>query len=317
MIVGDVFMKKKIFTILLSALILCLCVPISTACKENPNFSSGLEYELINNNTEYQVKGLGTCTDTKIIIPSIHNNIPVKSIKNSAFAECNTLTNVIIPNSVTNIGFRAFYYCDSLKSIIIPNSVTSIGASAFESCNSLNFNIKDGLKYLGNSENKYLYLADTVSTNITSATIDSGCRFIGDYAFSWCDSLTNVMISNNVLSIGKNAFEYCNSLESIELPNSITSIGYYAFAYCNLKSVTISENVTSLASKLFYYCTSLTSVTIGNKVTNIGYEAFRGCYSLNSIKYRGAQSQWSKINKDSSWDLDAGSYEITYNYLAG
>lgn len=295
-------------------LIVCLSIPTLTACKENSNDSSGLEYELINNGTEYKVKSIGTCTDNKIIIPSIHKELPVTSIDNSAFAECDTITNVIIPKSVTNIGFRAFYYCDSLKSIIIPNSVINIGASAFEYCNSLNFNIKDGLKYLGNNENKYLYLADTTSTNITTATIDSGCRFIGDYAFSWCNSLSNVMIPNNVISIGKNAFEYCSSLEGIAIPNSITNIGYYAFAYCNLESIVIPENVTSLSSKMFFYCTSLTNVTIDNKVTSIVAEVFRGCYSLNNIKYRGSSFQWPKIRKDFSWDFDAGSYTITYNY---
>lgn len=307
-------MKNKILSIVIFILILCLSIPTLTSCKENSNDSSGLEYELINNGTEYQVKGIGTCTDIKIIIPSIYNEIPVTSIGNYAFAECDTLTNVVIPESVTNIGFRAFYYCDSLKSIIIPNSVISIGVSAFDYCDSLNFNIKDSLKYLGNSENKYLYLADTIATNITTATIDSNCRFIGDYAFSWCDSLKNVAIPNSATSIGKNAFEYCNSLKNIVIPNSITSIGYYAFAYCGLEKIIIPENVTTLSSKVFFYCTSLTSITIGNSLKSIGNEVFRGCSSLSNIYYRGSLSQWSKISKDSSWNLDAGSYTIIYNY---
>ena len=54
------------------------------------------------------------------------------------------------------------------------------------------------------------------------------------------------------------------------------------------------------------------NITIDNKVTSIGAEAFRGCYSLTTIEYRGSLSQWSKIDKDSSWDLDTGAYTITY-----
>lgn len=61
----------------------------------------------------------------------------VKIIGKRAFDFCNFLTNIIIPESVTNIGEHAFSCCDSLTSINIPDSVTSIGDWAFESCNSL------------------------------------------------------------------------------------------------------------------------------------------------------------------------------------
>ena len=61
----------------------------------------------------------------------------VQSIGNSAFAGCDGLSSVTIPNSVTFIGDYAFYGCDGLTSVTIPNSVTSIGENAFTGCSGL------------------------------------------------------------------------------------------------------------------------------------------------------------------------------------
>ena len=269
--------------------------------------SEGLEYTLINNDTEYEVTGAGLCTDMIVSIPETHNGkrvtsiganafenraptisvvIPdsVTSIGDSAFYNCSLLTSVVIGDSVTSIGDRAFSGCTSLTSVEIPNSVTSIGGSAFSGCNKLNYNVKDGLKYLGNSANKYLYLA-AVSTSITTANIDINCKFIGRSAFLNCSSLTSVEIPDSVTSIGDSAFYSCSSLTSVVIPDSVTSIGSYAFSWCDsLTSVVIPDSVTSIGDYAFSNCSSLTSVEIPNSVTSIGVYAFHDCTSLTSIE---------------------------------
>lgn len=99
--------------------------------------SKGLEYELSGNDEYYIVKGIGTCTDMDLVIPSIHNGLPVKSIGDNAFRECSRLTSVFIPDSVTSVGAWGFSNCNSLTSVVIPNSVTSIFYCAFAYCGGL------------------------------------------------------------------------------------------------------------------------------------------------------------------------------------
>ena len=213
---------------------------------------------------------------TSIEIPN-----SVTSIGEGAFSGCSSLTSIVIPDSVTSIGEGAFYYCRSLTSIVIPDSVTSIGDWAFEDCESLQYNVKDNLNYLGNETNPYLYLSGVTSQDITSANIDSSCKFIGSDAFSNCDTLTSIEIPDSVTSIGSEAFSNCDTLTSIEIPDSVTSIGDWAFSGCSsLTSIVIPDSVTSIGERAFENCSSLTSIVIPDSVTSIGERVFEDCESL-------------------------------------
>ena len=61
----------------------------------------------------------------------------VTSIGKEAFAFCDPLTSITIPDSVKRIGWKAFLDCESLEEIIIGNSVKSIRRHAFDGCDSL------------------------------------------------------------------------------------------------------------------------------------------------------------------------------------
>ena len=172
-----------------------------------------------------------------------------------SFTQCDSLEEVVLPDSLSSIGYNAFLLCNSLTSITIPDSVTSIGGGAFLSCSSL-----------------------------TSVTIPDGVTAIGGGAFEWCESLTSIVIPDSVTSIGEGAFSGCCSLTSIVIPDSVTSIGSSAFSGCSsLTSITIGDGVTYIDNRAFSSCYSLTSIVIPDSVTSIGESAFSSCYSLTSI----------------------------------
>jgi hypothetical protein len=180
----------------------------------------------------------GACPAT-LVIPAALGGYVVTVIASNAF-ERYSLTNVTIPDSVTDIGEYAFQY-NILRSVTIPNSVTSIGRSAFQ----------------GNA--------------LSSVTIPNSVRSIGHGAFS-TNQLTSVNIPDSVTSIGGFAFRY-NILRSVTISSSVTSISWLAFADNRLTSVTIPNSVTSIGSNAFAY-NLITSVTIPSSVTSIGDLAF-------------------------------------------
>ena len=214
-------------------------------------------------------------------------NIPnsVTNIGDGAFASCSSLTNINIPNSVTNIGDYAFVGCESLTSIYIPNSVTNIGNIAFSGCKSLtkitipssvvNMNGNSFLGWSGDlyNESKAFVYERQVLFNKDKTTL-----------IAYRSKEKNYIIPNSVTNIGYNAFCNSESLTKINIPNSVTNIGKMAFRGCkSLININILNSVTNIGDWAFDDCKSLTKINIPNSVINIGDWAFSQCDSLTNI----------------------------------
>lgn len=216
-----------------------------------------------------------------VIIPDSVTNIGYKAFRNS-----NALTNVVIGNGVTNISEGAFTICNQLSSVTIGDSVVNIGSQAFSSTLLKSVTIPDSVAYIGTEAFKNC-------RELTSVTIGSGVVSISDGMFYECRALASITIPDNVTSIGNNAFMVLHTstlgmfegegLTSITIPDSVTSIGDRAFSGTALTSITIPDNVMSMGDKVFKDCTVLKSVTIGNGVTNINAETFMDCNELTEV----------------------------------
>lgn len=110
-------------------------VKIETIPKITP--SQGLEFTFVSDDVGgyYYVSGIGTCTDTDIVIPSKYNGLPVRAIGNYAFSNCSTLKSVTIPGSVAGIRVGAFANCASLEIVTIScGYLSGMGKYVFYNC---------------------------------------------------------------------------------------------------------------------------------------------------------------------------------------
>ena len=257
----------------------------------------------------------------------------VESIGDSAFNGCNELTKVTIPDSVTSIGGSAFDGCSGLTSVIIPDSVTSIGGRAFSYCSGLRQIHFNAVSVEDLSSDSNVFFNAGSNDNGIAVVFGDSVQSIPVNLFnvsnsSYCPNITSITIGSNVKNIGERAFMYCSGLTSIIIPDSVTSIGSSAFFGCSgLTSVTIGNGVTSIGNRAFYECSGLTSVTIPDSVTSIGWATFGDCNSLTSVIFENPNGWWysssstatsgTSIASDYLADLSTAATYLTstyYNY---
>ena len=77
---------------------------------------------------------------------------------------------------------------------------------------------------------------------------------IGDWAFYYATSVTNVLIPDSVTNIGDGAFFDCQLLTNVTVGRSVTSMGDWTFAFCpSLMSVCCRGNGPSLGGGNVFY----------------------------------------------------------------
>ena len=226
------------------------------------------------------------------IILDLSGTTGLTEIPSRTFAESYSLVEIILPDSVTEIGEEVFvwcrylkkvenlkniktisnflfYACSSLQSITIPASVTSIEKSAFARCESLKDITIEEPNACFIVENGAIYTAD--KTTLIAYPTASG----------------DVIIDNSVSRISYGAFSG-SSIVSITIPNSVTEIGEDAFSNCAfLKKIYGLGNISTIPFSCFMWCENLESITIPSSVTSIEDWAFCGCANLTDINIEG------------------------------
>ena len=276
-------------------------------CDQKVGPTIGIDYAISSDNSYAEV--IGYFNESKdVLIASVYNGVPVKSISDHAFYGCTSLESITIPEGVTSIGEYAFFGCTSLASINLPESIESIGTYAFYDCTSLTgINIPEGVTSIGGS-------AFSGCTSLASINCPESIESIGSYAFEGCNidsllseyecgkyfgpqsnpyavliGLTNrnmntYTIHEDAKIIAGGAFSGCQNLSKVNFGYGKISIGDHAFANCNnLVSISIDNGVKSIGNYAFLNCTSLTYVKFGQGVESIGSWVFYDCNKLDCV----------------------------------
>ena len=271
----------------------------------------------------------------KIVGVEFEDNSVCTTIGNYAFYYCGTLTEVILPNSITTIGNHAFYYCGALMHVTISNGVTSIGSSAFYNCKALteihfnaincnDFSSSSNVFYnAGKNENGIKVVFGKDATKIPAYLF-----YMSENNKSYSPKIKSVEFEENSVctAIGNFAFYYCTSLTEIQVPTGIKTIGNSAFYYCEaLDNIVISDEVQSIGDSAFYLCSEISEIEIPARVTTIGNQTFYGCSKL--IIYcevasvpTGWNSNWNPSNRPVIWDYknnEADSNGCIYTIVDG
>ena len=222
----------------------------------------------------------------------LHNNLvteiaipdSVTEVSSYALYNARDIQKISIPDSVTSIGKNAFYNCASLRAVTVPDSVTSIDDGAFKGCTALE---EITLPFVGKSADAtvdYETPFGWIFGHSTSSSSGGIHQVNGYHYYSIPSSIKKVVITSDD-SLPRQAFENCASIEEIVLPDSLSVLGYRAFGFCDkLKKVTLPSSLTSIPASAFAFCSALTDIVIPESVTVIGGGAFEGCSSLTSVQ---------------------------------
>lgn len=204
---------------------------------------------------------------TKITVPGNVN------ISDEAFAYSSYLTEVYVSDGVTSIGANVFSDCNSLTSLRLPDSLTELNSS-FRS-DIMNYNVSGGVKYLGNENNPYLVAVTVSDQTSTSFALESGVKFIGNNAFYGCTAITSIIIPDTVVSIGQYAFYGCTALTNITIGRGVSYIGFEAFVECSALKTAVFKNTSNW--------------TCGNNLSMKSQDVTDSSNNAKVLTYRGNQ----------------------------
>lgn len=237
---------------------------------------------------------------------------PLSYAKHLYSNEDTEVTDLVIPNSITDISAYAFYDCIGLTSVAISDNVNSIGSYAFRGCTNLaTITVHDHLTKMGSSVFEETAWYDSQS---------DGLVYLGNVIYTYKGTMKNntkMILPDNTTGIADKAFNGCTSLVSIYIPNGVSYIGENAFEGCqNLVSVTMySETPIQISQNVFdNYSSMVLHVPSGSGEsyeTADNWKDFNEIYeiSLNAISFVDEHvriictTNWD-TNNDGEFDID-------------
>ena len=244
-------------------------------------------------------------------VPAEIDGYDVVRIGAGAFRDC-AAKEIILPDTLQEIGFEAFYYaeatvihipesvvsieseafmCCDVEEVFLPAGVSAIGTNPFRGCRNLEkISVAEENAIYGVSNNALVSKADMKLISYPYAlvgdtlTIPDGICIIGNTAFGYeGPCFTKLVIPDSVTEIQSSAFCF-SQVEEVEIGGGVHTMGYGIFSYCdNLRNVTIKDGAACIGSGAFNHCEALETVVVPNSVQSIADDAFEYAYNVSFV----------------------------------
>ena len=253
----------------------------------------------------------------------------VKYIGRYAFYECSNLAKFDF-GKIEKIGVQVFWKT-ALTEIDLPNTLTEIGADAFRACTSLTSVVfPESLKVIGNN-------AFAGDSSLISAVMNIGLEESGSGIFNNCSKLETVVLTNNISSYKSSYFGNCSALKNViypgtlkewletdfgsntsnpyrysqsinisgvnyvfdgsfEIPHNLEKLGTYSLAYSTITTATIPSGIEKIGYGVFNHCENLITLNIPISVKSVGSSNFYYCDELKNVNYEGSFGDWVQID---------------------
>ena len=203
----------------------------------------------------------------------------IKRIEQNAFSNCKYLTNVTMPNTVTEVGSYAFSNCTNLSSVNLSSNINEISDHTFSGCTSLN-----NIAIPGNVVS-ISYSAFENCTSLTNIKIPAKVEYIAGNAFKDCTSLSEITFSGDNNYIDSTAFDNTAWLNNQN--DGVVYIGKLLYCYKgempSNTTITVKDGTEIIAAGVFAEKKELIGVVLPNSVKRIENGAFYECSNLSSI----------------------------------
>lgn len=219
-------------------------------------------------------------TSEHVLIPDTIDGLPVTALGHRAFYE-KTVTTVVVPDSVTEIGAACFSGDNYLVSLKLPDGLKRLPPASLESCMRLyDFDLPQSLEKIYSSVFEFNYYL-THLTLPSSLTEIEQLNFIGLYglqsltlaednaAFKLDETNGLLMTADGTRLL--HCFSDIVPAEEIILPEGVKIVDPFAFHYdYDVKRIVLPEGVETIGAMAFAMCPNLTEIVIPASVTNIG-----------------------------------------------
>lgn len=267
--------------------------------------------DIADTNTHYKnIEGCLVEIGSKTLIKGFNNGkIPadgsITRLGEYAFAGCEELTSIIVPDCIEVIGSSAFSNCEKLQTITLLAGLTVVRSSLFSGCTELSsIALPDTVETIGVS-------AFRGCTKLTDVTLSSSLTDIQNFAFAECSALQKIIIPKTVNNIGTGIFDGCENLWEFMVengngkygsPEGLCLVDYSKNSLIRgSKYTVIPDFVTSISDYAFSGIKDMEAVGISDQITAIGIGAFENCESLKKVYYGGNDEKtWKTSIKISS-----------------